>query len=84
VIVSLQNVLMQTFLLSSYYLEAVKNSQEAYSRAQNICKEVHDAKSDKLAPTDPIRLGLALNFSVFHYEILDDPSEACKLAKQVL
>ena len=34
-----------------------------------------------LAPTNPIRLGLALNFSVFHYEIQKKPAEACEMAK---
>jgi len=29
----------------------------------------------------PIRLGLALNFSVCYYEILKDQSKACELAK---
>ena len=40
------------------------------------------AKS-KMPTTHPIRLGLALNFSVFYYEILNSPDRACHLAKQV-
>jgi len=52
----------------------IENSQEAYQQAFDISKE-------KMDPTHPIRLGLALNFSVFYYEILNSPEQACKLAK---
>ncbi|GJD07131.1 14-3-3-like protein GF14 psi [Galdieria sulphuraria] len=50
-------------------------SLEAYKAASEIA-------STELAPTHPIRLGLALNFSVFYYEIMNSPDRACQLAKQ--
>merc|ERR1712098_715737 len=53
----------------------VEDSQKSYQDAFEI------AKSD-MQPTHPIRLGLALNFSVFYYEILNSPDKACQLAKQ--
>ncbi|KAL0358159.1 UNVERIFIED_CONTAM: 14-3-3-like protein GF14 iota [Sesamum calycinum] len=40
------------------------------------------AASTELPSTHPIRLGLALNFSVFYYEIMNSPERACHLAKQ--
>ena len=54
--------------------EAAEHSLNAYKAASEI------AMTD-LAPTHPIRLGLALNFSVFYYEILNSPERACRLAK---
>ena len=45
-------------------------------------KAASDIALAELPPTHPIRLGLALNFSVFYYEILNSPSQACHLAKQ--
>ncbi|XP_052363773.1 14-3-3 protein beta/alpha-A-like [Oncorhynchus keta] len=54
----------------------IGNSQEAYKDAFEISKK-------DMQPTHPIRLGLALNFSVFYYEILNSPEQACKLAKTV-
>ena len=35
-----------------------------------------------LKSTHPIRLGLALNYSVFYYEIIDNRDKACRLAKE--
>lgn len=55
--------------------EAAESTLSAYKAAQDI------ATAD-LPPTHPIRLGLALNFSVFYYEILNSPDRACNLAKQ--
>lgn len=53
----------------------VEESQKAYQEAFDISK-------GQMQPTHPIRLGLALNFSVFFYEILNAPDKACQLAKQ--
>eukprot|EP00966_Prymnesium_polylepis_P072016 1672635-Prymnesium_polylepis.1 len=39
-------------------------------------------KANDLAPTHPIRLGLALNYSVFLYEVQGETSKACELAKE--
>lgn len=57
-------------------LDVVSESQKAYQDAFDIAKE-------QMQPTHPIRLGLALNFSVFFYEIISAPDKACQLAKQV-
>ncbi|XP_073341272.1 14-3-3 protein zeta/delta-like [Pagrus major] len=54
--------------------EIITDSKEAYQSAFEISKK-------EMQPTHPIRLGLALNFSVFFYEILNSPEEACQLAK---
>merc|ERR1711922_39661 len=54
--------------------EAAENSLVAYKAASDIAMT-------ELPPTHPIRLGLALNFSVFYYEILASPDRACRLAK---
>ncbi|CAG0890312.1 unnamed protein product [Darwinula stevensoni] len=37
-----------------------------------------------MQPTHPIRLALALNFSVFYYEIFHAPDRARQLAKEAL
>jgi 14-3-3 protein epsilon len=50
--------------------------------ALSAYKEASGISSAELPPTHPIRLGLALNFSVFYYEIMNSPDSACQLAKQ--
>ncbi|XP_058219555.1 14-3-3-like protein B isoform X2 [Rhododendron vialii] len=55
--------------------EVADHSMKAYQAATTTAEA-------ELPPTHPIRLGLALNFSVFYYEILNSPERACHLAKQ--
>ena len=49
----------------------------AYKIASGIAKE-------SLSAVHPISLGLALNFSVFYYEVMNDHETACKIAKDTL
>merc|ERR1712228_8021 len=54
--------------------KAAESARVAYTEAQKVAEE-------DLAVTHPIRLGLALNFSVFQYEVLSNPEDACKMAR---
>jgi len=54
--------------------EQADSAKSAYEEATGVAAA--------LAPTHPIRLGLALSFSVFQYEVQNEQQEACKLAKQ--
>ena len=54
--------------------KAAESARVAYQEAQTVAEK-------DLAVTHPIRLGLALNFSVFQYEVLSNPDEACKMAR---
>lgn len=67
------------------YLAEFSCDPERQNSAQlslDAYKQATDTAMSDLAPTHPIRLGLALNFSVFYYEILSNPDAACNLAKQ--
>lgn len=56
-------------------LEEVKNEAlKAYAEASTIA----------LPPCNSTKLGLALNFSVFYYEVLKDQKKACELAEESL
>merc|ERR1711979_19863 len=53
---------------------AAEKARQAYADASSVAEK-------DLVVTHPIRLGLALNFSVFQYEVLQNPDEACKMAR---
>ncbi|KAJ8320929.1 hypothetical protein KUTeg_002516 [Tegillarca granosa] len=55
--------------------DVIEKSQKAYEEAMEIAKA-------NMTPTHPSRLGLALNYSVFYYEIVSSPERACHLAKE--
>ncbi|XP_058009200.1 14-3-3-like protein D isoform X2 [Hevea brasiliensis] len=67
------------------YLAEFKTGNEKKDAADHSMKAYETATTAagaELPPTHPLRLGLALNFSVFYYEILNSPERACHLAKQ--
>lgn len=56
---------------------------DVLNESKNAYQSAMDIATDQMQPTHPIRLGLALNYSVFFYEIQNTPDQACQLAKQV-
>ncbi|CAN6720548.1 unnamed protein product [Malus baccata var. baccata] len=68
------------------YMAEFKSAEERKTAAEDTMlayKAAQDIALADLSPTHPIRLGLALNFSVFYYEILNQSDKACSMAKQV-
>ena len=63
------------FAQGQYKDESSKNAQECYQQALNIAEESLDS-------THPSRIGLALNYSVFNYEILGQHEDAIKIAQK--
>lgn len=66
----------KVYVCGSLCTEIIQSSQQAYQFA-------YDKSLENMPATHPIRLGLALNFSVFYYEIVNLPDKACSLAKTV-
>jgi 14-3-3 protein epsilon len=58
-----------------------EKKKDAAESARVAYQEASDIAAKDLAVTHPIRLGLALNYSVFQYEVLGNPDEACKMAR---
>lgn len=63
------------------YIAEIKKGSERSAAAEKADAMYSKASEVELAPTSPIKLGLALNYSVFHYEINNKREEACRLAK---
>jgi len=63
------------------YLAEFRNDKGYEQQAAKHYQEASEV-AEKLSPTHPIRLGLALNYSVCYYEILKDHKKACELAKK--
>ncbi|GJJ73569.1 hypothetical protein EMPS_05927 [Entomortierella parvispora] len=53
--------------------KAATDAEESYQKATEF--------AENLPATHPIRLGLALNTSVFYYEIMNQPKKACTIAQ---
>merc|ERR1712183_694651 len=62
------------FTVADEKAKASESARKAYEAAKEVAEK-------DLAVTHPIRLGLILNFSVFQYEVLQNPEEACKMAR---
>jgi len=67
-----------------YLAECVPEDSSSVStkaKATEFYKQAFELAREKLQATHPIRLGLALNYSVCLYEIMKNKTEACELAK---
>jgi 14-3-3 protein epsilon len=73
-------------MVGDYYRYIAENAKGANLEGvkQNALKAYDEANQITLPPCNPIKLGLALNFSVFHYEVMKNHKAACDLADQAL
>ena len=73
-------------MVGDYYRYIAENAKEAkLDEVRNAAlKAYEEANEISLPPCNPIKLGLALNFSVFHYEVMKNHKEACDIADKSL
>ena len=60
----------------------VAEAREEVCAGANTCYSKAWDLAGKLGPVNPIKLGLVLNYSVFFFEIMNEPDKACELAKK--
>jgi hypothetical protein len=63
------------------YLAEFQSNKGHDEKGAKFYKDALDIAAKTMKPTHPIRLGLALNYSVCYYEILKEKKKACELAK---
>jgi len=68
-------------MAGDYYRYLAEFSHSNGQHAVEMYQLAMQLAESKLPPTNPIRLGLALNYSVCHFEILHDKTQAITLAK---
>ncbi|TNV76225.1 hypothetical protein FGO68_gene13271 [Halteria grandinella] len=75
-------------MVGDYYRYMAESAQEAVleKARQGALQSYKEAEvaGRELPACNPIKLGLALNFSVFYYEVMQDSKQACLLAENAL
>ena len=73
-------------MVGDYYRYIAENAKDALLEdVKSKAKAAYEqANAIDLPACNPIKLGLALNFSVFNYEVLKDHAKACELADSAL
>merc|ERR1711879_238466 len=73
-------------MAGDYYRYIAENAKEDVLEdvKKKALKAYEDANEIQLTPCNPIKLGLALNFSVFYYEVMKNHKAACELADTAL
>ena len=73
-------------MVGDYYRYIAENAKdETLEDVKAKAKRAYEEANAIVLPAcNPIKLGLALNFSVFNYEVLKDHTKACELADNAL
>lgn len=76
-------------MAGDYYRYVAESAQgdkltEVKDGALDYYNQASDISLKELGACNPIRLGLALNFSVFYYEVMNDHKKACELGETAL
>ena len=73
-------------MIGDYYRYISENAKDDVLETvkQKALNAYEEADKIQLPPCNPIKLGLALNYSVFHYEVMKNHKKACELADNAL